>query len=160
MLDDLKLDEKLRLEVLAQVQRRTTVQPLKIRADVEVTCFCYEGVDALRAALQAGIDSAPATMPISIQIIAPPLYVMTTMAAEKAEGLEAMTRAIDVIQTRIKSFGGNLNVKTAPHVSSKEAEEYVKREVVDEEGEDGAADGGGAAAASEPAKDEGLVAGD
>ena len=37
--------------LVANIRRRLTPQPVKMRADVEVTCFAYEGVDAVREAL-------------------------------------------------------------------------------------------------------------
>lgn len=34
--------------VLSYVKRRLAPQPVKIRADIEVTCFNYEGIDAIK----------------------------------------------------------------------------------------------------------------
>jgi translation initiation factor 2 subunit 1 len=34
--------------VLSYVKRRLAPQPVKIRADIEVTCFDYEGIDAIK----------------------------------------------------------------------------------------------------------------
>jgi translation initiation factor 2 alpha subunit (eIF-2alpha) len=36
------------------IGRRLAPQPFKLRADVEVTCFAYEGIDAIKAALKEG----------------------------------------------------------------------------------------------------------
>ena len=35
--------------IMKNVRRRMTPQPVKIRADVELTCFAYDGVLALQA---------------------------------------------------------------------------------------------------------------
>lgn len=38
------LSEAVKAELIKNVQRRMTPQPLKIRADVELTCYAYDGV--------------------------------------------------------------------------------------------------------------------
>jgi hypothetical protein len=38
---------------LKNIKRRMTPQPLKIRADVELTCFAYDGVERIRDAMRA-----------------------------------------------------------------------------------------------------------
>ena len=40
--------------LIENIKRRLTPQPLKCRADIEVTCFRYEGIDAIKAALFDG----------------------------------------------------------------------------------------------------------
>jgi translation initiation factor 2 subunit 1 len=54
VLGELGLAEDLKLELLTNIKRRLTPQAMKIRADIEVTCFGYEGIDAIKAALRAG----------------------------------------------------------------------------------------------------------
>jgi hypothetical protein len=41
-------------DLLTYIKRRLAPQPVKIRADIEVTCFTYEGIDAIKAALTEG----------------------------------------------------------------------------------------------------------
>ena len=40
----------------------------------QVTCFAYEGIDAIKAALQAGLDT-PTNSEVEIKLIAPPMCV-------------------------------------------------------------------------------------
>ena len=75
-LTDVTPDE--RRECVAYVKTKMMPQPLKIRADIQVTCFSYEGVNAVKEALLAGQAMSTETVPIKVQLIAPPLYVMTT----------------------------------------------------------------------------------
>lgn len=42
------LSEPVREAIMKNVRRRMTPQPVKIRADVELTCFAYDGVLALQ----------------------------------------------------------------------------------------------------------------
>ena len=94
-------------ELKLYIRRRLAPQPIKIRADVEVSCFTYEGIDAIRDALFAGIavgggdgkggGEGSAASSIKIRLIAPPIYVLSTMTLEKEAGIALLQRAIDVI---------------------------------------------------------------
>jgi translation initiation factor 2 subunit 1 len=69
--------------LIKNIKRRMTPQPLKIRADIELKCFQYDGVlhikDAMRRAEEAGTQECP----VKIKLVAPPLYVLTTQTLEK-----------------------------------------------------------------------------
>ena len=51
VLGALALSPTERTEIVKYVASRMTPQPLKIRADIQVTCFGYDGIEAVRAAL-------------------------------------------------------------------------------------------------------------
>lgn len=55
-------------------------------------------------------------MPIKINLIAPPLYVITTSTPEKQEGLDGLNTACKTIEERITSSGGSFNIQMAPKV--------------------------------------------
>lgn len=110
------LDEHTKEVLLNNIKRKLTSQAVKIRADVEVACYGYEGIDAVKAALKAGLALSTDELPIKINLIAPPLYVMTTSTPEKQDGLKALNDAIDVIQNKITTLGGVFNVQMAPKV--------------------------------------------
>lgn len=111
-------------ELKLYIRRRLAPQPIKIRADVEVSCFTYEGIDAIRDALFAGIAVGTENSPIKIRLIAPPIYVLSTMTLEKDAGIALLQKAIDVILENISKKGGKMDVKMAPKaVSLKEETE-------------------------------------
>lgn len=68
------LDEKTQEVLLNNIKRKLTSQAVKIRADIEVACYGYEGIDAVKAALRAGLACSTDDLPIKINLIAPPLY--------------------------------------------------------------------------------------
>ncbi|XP_026686580.1 eukaryotic translation initiation factor 2 subunit 1-like [Diaphorina citri] len=68
------LDEHTRDVLVNNIQRKLTSQAVKIRADIEVACYGYEGIDAVKTALKAGLAMSTEKMPIKINLIAPPLY--------------------------------------------------------------------------------------
>ncbi|KAK3854289.1 hypothetical protein Pcinc_012641 [Petrolisthes cinctipes] len=116
ILDECKLDEETRSVMVTQIQRKLQSQGVKIRADIEVSCFEYEGIDAVKSALKSGIEESTVDIPIRINLIAPPLYVMTTSTTEKQDGLKALERAIEKVTSEITGFGGTLMVKMAPKI--------------------------------------------
>lgn len=68
------LDDNTKEVLLNNIQRKLTSQAVKIRADIECACYEYEGIDAVKAALKAGLALSTEEMPIKINLIAPPLY--------------------------------------------------------------------------------------
>lgn len=42
-------------ELKSYISKRLTPQPTKLRADIEVTCFGYEGIDAIKTALRYAV---------------------------------------------------------------------------------------------------------
>merc|ERR1712109_150547 len=116
LLDECNLDEKIKKVLLEQINIKLTQQAVKIRADIEVSCYTYEGIDAVKDALRAGIACSTEAVPIRINLIAPPLYVITTSTPEKQEGLDTLNAACKVIEERIGTFGGSFNIQMAPKV--------------------------------------------
>ena len=121
---DLDVPDSIKDELKAYIRRRLAPQPIKIRADIEVSCFTYEGIDAIREALFAGMNVGGEKTPIKIKLIAPPIYVLSATTLEKESGIELLNKAIDTIKECIVSKGGKLEVKMAAKaVSVKEETE-------------------------------------
>eukprot|EP00696_Hemimastix_kukwesjijk_P006766 gnl/Hemi2/18580_TR6142_c0_g1_i1.p1 gnl/Hemi2/18580_TR6142_c0_g1~~gnl/Hemi2/18580_TR6142_c0_g1_i1.p1 ORF type:complete len:334 (-),score=110.39 gnl/Hemi2/18580_TR6142_c0_g1_i1:225-1226(-) len=100
--------------LMSNIRRRLTPTAIRVRADIEVTCFTYEGIDAIRTALRAGEAVGTVDAPIKVSLIAPPLFVMTTQSLEKEKGIEALQKAIEAIKASIEKNQGELHVKQAP----------------------------------------------
>jgi translation initiation factor 2 subunit 1 len=121
---DLDIPQELKEELTTYILRRLAPQPIKIRSDIEVSCFTYEGIDAIREALFAGIALGSETNPIRIKLIAPPIYVLSTTTLEKEVGIALLNSAIEAIKENITAKGGKIDVKMAPKaVSVKEETE-------------------------------------
>ena len=67
----------------ATIARRLTPQPIKLRADIELTCYTPSGIEAIKKALRAGEKSSTEAVPIKAKLVAPPLYVLSTNATDK-----------------------------------------------------------------------------
>ncbi|KAF9192160.1 hypothetical protein BGZ51_006134 [Haplosporangium sp. Z 767] len=101
-------------ELLNNIKRRLTPQPIKIRADIEVTCFDYEGIDAIKTAFKEAEAASLPDVPIRVKLVAPPLYVMITNALDKQLGIDTMEKAIVVLEESIKKSNGNMVTKMSP----------------------------------------------
>ena len=71
--------------LLSTIARRLTPQPIKLRADIELTCYTPAGIDAIKKALRSGEKQSTEAVPIKAKLVAPPLYVLTTNATDKVK---------------------------------------------------------------------------
>jgi len=132
--------------LMTNIRRKLTPQPVKIRADLEVTCFGYEGIDAIKAALRGAEALTTEEMQIKINLIAPPTYVMLTTSLNKDEGIKLLNDACDVARSIITSSGGTLTIKNAARAINEKDElhlaelmaklEKENSEVAGDDGED------------------------
>lgn len=116
--DELEVTPEILASVNTQIRRRLTPQPIKIRADIEVTCFTYEGIDAIRSALQAAQALSTEEIPVKVKLIAPPMYVMTTSTLDKQKGIQKLQEAIEAVREHILAKKGTMAVKMEPKVVS------------------------------------------
>lgn len=104
ILDDLK----------ANIARRLSPQAIKCRADIDVSCFSYEGIDAIKKALAAAESLSDDNNQIKVKLVAAPRYVITTQSLEKNMGIDSLNKAIEKVSEVILSFGGVCDVAMAP----------------------------------------------
>lgn len=104
--------------LVKNIRRRMTPQPLKIRADIEMKCFQFDGVlhikEAMRKAEAAGNDDCP----VKIKLVAPPLYVLTTQTLDKEQGISVLNNAVKACTEEIELHKGKLTLKEAPRAVS------------------------------------------
>ncbi len=82
-----------------------------MRADLSVSCFAYNGIDAIKSALRAGEAFSTEEVPIKVRLVAPPLYVMSTTSTDKVAAIELMEKAVEAIGEKIAEEKGELIVK-------------------------------------------------
>jgi translation initiation factor 2 subunit 1 len=106
--------EPVKNELQQYINSKLTPHPTKVRADIEVTCFGYDGIDAVKDALRtAEADNTPENQ-IKVRLVAPPLYVLASQCLDKTLGVKLLEEAIVKIEERIKAAGGSCTVKMAP----------------------------------------------
>lgn len=85
-------------------------QAVKARADIEVSCYGYEGIDAVKTALRTGMALSNGDQQVKINLITPPQYVLTTQSLDKESGINLLQNAIDEIEKSIKEQSGGFRV--------------------------------------------------
>ncbi|CDS12216.1 Putative Translation initiation factor eIF2FT alpha subunit [Lichtheimia ramosa] len=90
-------------ELVSNIKRRMTPQPVKIRAQLDIRCTGVDGVNAIKAALTAGEAQSTEQVPIKITYLAAPFYVVTADALDKTIGFEVMEKAINAIKETLES---------------------------------------------------------
>jgi translation initiation factor 2 subunit 1 len=116
--EGLVIEPNVRAELLDSIRKRLTPQPIRMRADIDVLCATYEGVTALKRALKAGEACGTPETKITVNLVAPPLYVVICTALDKEAGLKLLDTAIGAIKAEITKSGGKFDVKIAPRVVS------------------------------------------
>ncbi|KAI6093577.1 translation initiation factor 2, alpha subunit [Hypoxylon rubiginosum] len=101
-------------ELKSYIGKRLTPQPTKVRADIEVTCFEYEGIDAVKAALRTAEARNTEDNQVKVRLVSPPLYVLTSTCLDKNVGIQLLEEAIVDIRNSITGAGGQLVVKMEP----------------------------------------------
>ncbi|KAG0454615.1 hypothetical protein HPP92_023595 [Vanilla planifolia] len=132
------LTEEVKDALIKNIRRRMTPQPLKIRADIEMKCFQFDGVLHIKEAMRKAEAAGDADCPVKIKLVAPPLYVLTTQTLDKEKGITVLTNAIKACTEEIDREKGKLLVKEAPRaVSEREdkllAEHMAKLQSANEE---------------------------
>lgn len=69
VLDECVLSKDEKDLLLSNIQHRLTPQPVKIRSDIEVSCYAYEGIDAVKTALKAGLEKSTEEEPIKVSLL-------------------------------------------------------------------------------------------
>lgn len=127
---EITMSEQVREILMTQIRRRLSPQAVKVRADFEVTCFSYEGIEAIKASLFAGEEAGSTDdVKVHIRLIAPPVYVMMTSSMDKAQGLEALSKALETIKEEIVKRKGRMIVKQEPHAVSEKEEASLVEEM-------------------------------
>ncbi|EFN54994.1 hypothetical protein CHLNCDRAFT_134805 [Chlorella variabilis] len=106
--------------IMVNIRRRLTPQAIKVRADVEMTCFAYEGVEQIKEAMRVAQRCGSQACPVSMKLVAAPRYVLTTSVLDKTQ-----TSA----RPSIEAAKGRMVVKEAPRAVSEKEERALEEEL-------------------------------
>lgn len=123
------MQEEVKQALIKNIHRRMTPQPLRIRADIELRCFQYDGVlhiqESMRKAEAAGSEDCP----VKIKLVAPPLYVLTTQTLDKEQGISVLNAAIKACTKEIEKHKGKLAVREAPRAVSERDDRLLQEQM-------------------------------
>jgi translation initiation factor 2 subunit 1 len=68
--------------------------------------------------LREGIKCSTEELPIKVKLDATPVYVITTNALDKAQGVEALEKAIATITAKMTELGGSCTIRTEVRCTS------------------------------------------
>merc|ERR1719316_1523434 len=91
-------------------------QACKLRARIEVQCFEFAGVEAVKRALQAGLKVSTEDLEVKIKLVSPPAYVLLAQVMDREAGFARLDKAIALIKEQIESEGGQFTLKGKPEI--------------------------------------------
>eukprot|EP00746_Dinoflagellata_sp_MGD_P163596 gnl/MRDRNA2_/MRDRNA2_91733_c0_seq1.p1 gnl/MRDRNA2_/MRDRNA2_91733_c0~~gnl/MRDRNA2_/MRDRNA2_91733_c0_seq1.p1 ORF type:complete len:354 (+),score=91.43 gnl/MRDRNA2_/MRDRNA2_91733_c0_seq1:80-1063(+) len=102
--------------VKVQIQRRLISQVIRLRAKIECSCYEYEGIDAVKESLLAGLKGSAEESELTIKLIAPPLYSLVCVCNDKEVGMKKIDQSIQQIQDTITSKKGAFSIRAKPEI--------------------------------------------
>ena len=139
LLEKMKVDQKLKDELVKILKERLVPQPVKIRADFKLTCYTFDGIDAIKEALLSGEKKGTEKIPIKFTMIGSPLYECSLTTINKKEGYDIMNQALEEVKKSIKAKNGSYLLETSPMVigdDEKSLSEQLREEGNKEEEEE------------------------
>jgi len=113
--------EETKVQLRKIALQRMAVQPVKLGAQVEVTCYSFEGIEDIKLALHAGLDASDSS-DVKIQLISSPAYLVWTSTIDEDKGKQALLTVIDAIKEEITTLGGTCTIVKEPQAIGKEFE--------------------------------------
>lgn len=86
-----------------------------MRARFNLTCYNFQGVNALRESLLAAKKEVnDDTWKLVFQLISPPEYMVEVVSQDKKGATDKIEQALEIIQREIKNRGGNYKLIQGP----------------------------------------------
>ncbi|KAL7229203.1 hypothetical protein ACSBR2_007827 [Camellia fascicularis] len=119
------MSEEVKDALIKNIRRRMTPQPLKIRADIEMKCFQFDGVLHIKEAMRKAEAAGNKDCPVKIKLVAPPSYVLNTQTLDKEQGIAILNKAIQACSEEIERHKGKLTVKEAARAVSEREDKLL-----------------------------------
>ncbi|GFY83477.1 eukaryotic translation initiation factor 2 subunit 1 [Actinidia rufa] len=147
------MTEEVKDALVKNIRRRMTPQPLKIRADIEMKCFQFDGVLHIKEAMRKAEAAGNKDCPVKIKLVAPPSYVLNTQTLDKAiswllsngfallpsrkkysasmqeQGIAILNKAITACSEEIERHKGKLTVKEAARAVSEREDKLLAEQM-------------------------------
>jgi translation initiation factor 2 subunit 1 len=107
----LNLDPKVKEKFEVELKKKFTPQPVKIKAIFELRSYDKEGIEQIKKALLKGQEESSEEIPLKINLIAPPLYIVQTTTLNKDKGILVVQNCLNKIKEDILSRNGKFEEK-------------------------------------------------
>merc|ERR1711991_1274 len=115
ILDKYKIPKEYQELLSGIVKHRMSSNPIKVEAEINLTCFGMDGVEALKAALLVARDVGTEETPIVVTVKASPVYTLSCTHIDKSIAVDMLNKAIEAVKAKISEYAtGAIEVKTAP----------------------------------------------
>ena len=102
------------------IRQRIVTKEEKVGARVELTCYTYEGIDTIRAAVKRVLEGRPQ---IKIYYIKAPEYEVSTVGIDHDKCALSLEETIHELTETIRKMGGECKILSAPKAIREEEEE-------------------------------------
>ena len=116
VLEGLKITDEVKEELMKILKVRLVAQPVKIRSAFKLSCYMFDGIDAIKESLLNGEKKGNEHIPIKFRVIGSPLYECTISTINKNENIEVMNEALQEVKKSIEAKGGNFLIDINPMV--------------------------------------------
>jgi translation initiation factor 2 subunit 1 len=130
--------EEIKECVKVQIGRRLLSQLIRLRAKIDVSCFEYEGIDAIKDSLLAGLKCTSEDCELSIKYISPPQYALVIVCNDKDLGMKRIDESMDIIKKKILGYKGTFIVRSKPELIG--ADDKIDEESGSEDSKSGSDD--------------------
>lgn len=114
ILDECQIPIEWKNVLLSNIKHRLAPKAIKFRADVEVSCYSFEGIDAIKSALKEGLKLSTDEKPVKINLYVPPVYIITAIVFDREEGINLLKEVMNKIKESILKSNGKFSVKMEP----------------------------------------------
>jgi len=128
VMSTLDITDDVKEKLMENIQRRLQTQAVRLRAKVDVSCYEYAGIDAVKEALVAGLAASTEDVDIKIKLIAPPSYALVTTCIDKTIGMRKIDESMELIEKKILELKGNFVIKTKAEVVGADEDDKEKAE--------------------------------
>lgn len=112
---DLIIEDQIKIILTEYILKKMKNQDSKIYAKIDLKCFEYEGIDAIKNALILGLQKCNN---FKIIYLAAPEYLLCYQSNDLQKGISVLNDIIKIIKDSIEKNGGNLIVTEDPKVLS------------------------------------------
>jgi len=115
---DIETSEEIKVELNKLIQQRMKASPVKIVAEIDVTCYGVAGIEAIRPALKKALQFGSEDDPIKVHLLTSPTYKLYINTFDREFGLTEIHKAIAAIKADLIPLEGDVVIIKEPQVVS------------------------------------------